>query len=484
MQRHRALLLSLSLLFALACTCAAPLALLGEPTEAAATLPSATPQPAPTMTPLPPTFTLVPTDPAIGPTATQPTLRPTDSPAVTPTTDLEALTPTPDPVTAEKTERQLRVFQRLWETIRDVYVYSDFNGVDWVAVNADYRVQIEAGINDQAFYPLMQQMIDELGDEHSHMLSPDDLAAQEAEAEGNNDYVGIGVLISAVPEEDILVILVNFPGSPAERAGLLPHDNILLADGQPVVDDDGGIRADLLRGPVGSPVTLLVRTPGEEPREVVIVRERITGGLPVDARLLPNPAGKRILYMLIPTFSDQTIPGQIEVHLQTFTADGPLDGVIIDNRINGGGYSNVLETTLSYFTEGEQGQFYDRVGDSRPLVIRPRGINGSQAVPLVVLVGEGTASFAEVFSGVLQDSGRARLVGGITDGNVETLHPYDFEDGSRVYIAQETFIPALSGADWERDGLIPDRIVESAWHQVTFDNDPVLAAALELLGAQ
>jgi len=52
-------------------------------------------------------------------------------------------------------------------------------------------------------------------------------------------------------------------------------------------------------------------------------------------------------------------------------------------------------------------------------------VNGSQQIPLVVLIGQATASYGEVFAGVLKDIGRAYLIGETTDGNVETLWGYD-----------------------------------------------------------
>ena len=59
----------------------------------------------------------------------------------------------------------------------------------------------------------------------------------------------------------------------------------------------------------------------------------------------------------------------------------------------------------------------------------------------MVLVGSGSASFGEIFAGVLQDSGRAHIIGTTTDGNVEILWGYDFDDGSQMWLASETFRP-------------------------------------------
>jgi carboxyl-terminal processing protease len=101
-------------------------------------------------------------------------------------------------------------------------------------------------------------------------------------------------------------------------------------------------------------------------------------------------------------------------------------------------------------------------------------------MPIVILVGRETESFGEVFAGVLQENGRAQLVGRTTHGNVETLWQVDLEDGSRAWIASETFRPP-SGTDWEERGIVPDVEIPVDWDEFTADNDEQLQAALELL---
>lgn len=123
---------------------------------------------------------------------------------------------------------------------------------------------------------------------------------------------------------------------------------------------------------------------------------------------------------------------------------------------------------------------------SRSLDITANPVGNSQSVPLVVLVGEDTVSFGEIFSGALQDTGRAQLVGQTTLGNVETLHGYNFIDGSTLWIAEERFDPLNSDDDWETTGIIPD--VEAyggaygEWDTFTFENDPSVSAAVDLMG--
>jgi carboxyl-terminal processing protease len=191
--------------------------------------------------------------------------------------------------------------------------------------------------------------------------------------------------------------------------------------------------------------------------------------------------GTRIGYIYLPTFFDETIDDQVREALEKLTADGLLDGLVLDNRQNSGGANTVAEPTLGFFTTGVQGNFVSR-DDSRPLDIEGEDVNGSQTVPLVVLVDLGTASYGEIFSGILRVAQRATIIGQNTLGNVEVLHAFPYDDGSRAWIAAETFEPiGQSNGIWERTGIIPDVYAPTRWDLFTEATDPALAKAVELL---
>jgi C-terminal peptidase prc len=418
----------------------------------------------------------------IPPTVTLPP--PTSTPAPPAVTAQPSATSDPYPFIAPTAlhftlslEEQLSIFDELWSIIDEEYLYEDFNGVDWDAIYVEYLAYLEAGLSDQEFYWRMDHMVYRLGDDHSIFLDPQQVAEEEAAYAGQNDYVGIGIYTNVVDERERITVLLTFPGGPAEAAGILAHDSILAVDGVPIYD--GVIyNHDMLLGEEGTQVRVTVQTPGGQPRDLTLTRVRIAGALPVPYEVLAGPNDARIGYILIPSFADGTIARQVG---QALDFMGPLDGLIIDNRINSGGFDNVLRDTLSYFVSGPVGLFVNRETSSR-LSIPGDDLHGSQTVPLVVLSGALTASFGEVFAGVLKDQGRATLIGEITDGNIETLWGYDFADGSVAWIAHDTFKPHNDlDADWEQSGIIPDIAVFSAWDLHTLESDPAVRAALEHL---
>ena len=420
-----------------------------------------------------------------------PATPPSEPPAASPTATVDRTAPTPlggaqaaaaSTVDPETTARHLRIFEQLWNTVDTQYVYADFNGVDWPAVYDEFKPRIESGLSDEGFWLVMSEMIARLGDEHSTFLTPGEAREEGAQLDGDLSYVGIGIYAGAQPEKQQAIIFSVLPGSPAEEAGLRAHDAILAIDGQPAAGADGSNNLDLLHGLPGTQAWLTVRSPGEAPREVQVVRRRIGGALLATGRVLPAEAdelaGRRIGYLMIPTLWDASIAVSAREALAGLMAAGPLDGLIVDMRVNGGGVSTNLLALLGFFTVGSHGEFTGR-DQTRPLAVTAEPVGNSQDVPLVILTGPHTQSYAEVFSGVLREAGRARLVGMTSPGNVETIYGYDFEDGSRGWIARETFVPA-SGADWEETGLIPDHVVDADWDEFTEEDDPYIAAALEL----
>jgi carboxyl-terminal processing protease len=386
--------------------------------------------------------------------------------------ELPAATGEPDQATVE---RQGRILLALARVIEREYLYPEV--LERWASDAlmPAAERIAEGLDDRGFEALLDWLMDQLGDDHSYVESPQDAAEADAADAGHSDFVGIGVWSFPIRDPLTNTVIAVHPGSPADRAHLRPHDTLIAVDGKPFVDEYGDGRS---RGPAGTSLTLTYERPGEGVRDATLVRERVTSAVPIDACLV---SGTRIGYLLLPTLFDASIDDQVRDALATLTADGPLDGLVLDDRVNQGGLGVVLEPILETFTSGEVGAWVSREG-SETVRIERRDVGGSQSVPLVVLVGPHTNSFAELLAGVLQQSGRATLMGTTTPGNVEVLHGFGLPFGWRVRVANEAFRPLRGDTDsWERTGIVPDVTVPTRWDLFTEATDPGLAAAVDLL---
>jgi carboxyl-terminal processing protease len=407
-------------------------------------------------------FTRTPSSPPVAPVVRK-------TPAVTLTNSVS--------VTPEITARQLRVFEKLWDIVNTDYIYPDFHGMDWDALRVNTLDKIKGGIDDERFYDLMRHAIDGLNDHHSSYLSPQEAREEQQDYAGAGNYTGIGIISDINPDKRYAYVLQVLPGSPAEQAGIRSHEHILSINGKPSVVDNDDTNMPLLRGPVGTTVTITVSALNGKPRTLVIKRAKLSTSTPVEHHTIISGT-KRIGYVMIPTLFEDSVGDEVRAALDDLMKKGRLDGLIIDMRINGGGAYPVLMRCLGFFTSGAVGSLTNRSGVQKTLIVRTERVGNSQTVPVMVLVGHATASYAEVYAGILRSAGRAKLVGQSTGGNIETLRAHDFEDGSLAWIAEETF-QLSDGSNWEGKGLTPDIKVDKAWDEITDESDPAIAAALK-----
>lgn len=453
-----------------ACSLAAPAAQL--PTAPLPTaVPAASATPAPISSPSAP-------HPALSPSAATSAPRPTRPPTPAPTA--ATIEPTPTLAPLAETAR-LRIFREIWETVRDHYLYEDFNGLDWQAIRAEYEPQVAAAASSEVFYALMRDMIDRLGDDHSRFESPQDVAEQEAEFSGTLRYGGIGAEIRDVEDGGMISSVV--PGGPAERAGIMPRDVIIAVNGIAFTDEAAFGPAGPIgevRGEPGTGVILRVRSPGQPERDVSVVREVIDLDAfnRVAARRLD---GGTIGLLTIPSFYVDAVDAHVRDALAGLLADGPLEGLIIDVRTNSGGYVHLMRNTIALFHDGGSiGTTSGRDDSEDQRIPGGKTIAGLDGVPIVVLTGPETVSAAEMFAAGMQALGRAKVVGLPSAGNTENLYTYDFEDGSRILLAEVAYrLP--DGTPIEGRGVIPDRAVNVEWWRYTPDEDPQIIAAIQVI---
>jgi C-terminal peptidase prc len=375
--------------------------------------------------------------------------------------------PTTEPLSVA--ERR-QIFEEIWRTVRQHYLYADFRTLDWDAMHDEYAPRVEIDQSPEAFYGDMAEMVARLDDHKKKFLPPSAAQAQDATARGYEVTVGIGVVTQPRPDGGFIRLV--FPDSPAARADLRPRDRVIAVDGRPYVADDGD-----LQGPAGSTVRLNVVRPDEKPRDVVLVRQELQGHIVPSYRRFPGDIG----YVLIPTLWVNDMDEQVSGALTELVADGQLRGLSLDMRATSGGWSKVLSGILSHFVRGQVGMFFDQ-HHVRPLVIEPPAGPDLRGLPLAVLVDNDTASYAELLAAILQREDHALVVGTTTAGNTETIYAYTLKDGSRLWLAQEGF-RLQNGVNLEGKGAQPDSTVDVDWTRYSEDDDPQLLEALRLLGA-
>jgi carboxyl-terminal processing protease len=303
-------------------------------------------------------------------------------------------------------------------------------------------------------YGAARGMTEVLDDDYTVFLEP--LLGAPLREELAGEYEGIGVWVEH-PEGEFTIVS-PIAGSPAERAGLLPGDVIIAADGQPLAGLETDAAMSLIRGPAGTSVRLTIhRESSAEPFDVDVDREEIV----IPAVVYESLADGRVAHVTVAIFGDNTT-AELDAALTRATAED-VDGIVLDLRANGGGWVTSAQEMIGRFVPEDAGPaLYQDLDleDGGELISEPI-VSGGETVfelPLVVLVDGGTASAAEIVAGAVRDYDRGTLVGEPTFGKGLVQRVHDFDDGSSARISFARWLTP-DKTPIPDEGLAPDVVV-------------------------
>lgn len=343
-----------------------------------------------------------------------------------------------------------------------VYEQLDLFGDIFERIRAQYVEEVEEG---ELIEAAIDGMLTSL-DPHSSYLSPDD--ADDMRTQTRGEFGGLGIEVTQ--EEGFVKVVSPMDGTPAFEAGIEAGDYITQVDGESLMGLTLDDAVDMMRGPVGSDLTLtVVREGRDEPFDVTITRDTIELTA-VRARTV----GDTVVLRLI-TFSDQTYPKMEELLNEQVEEAGGIEnvnGFVIDLRNNPGGLlTQAIEVSDAFLDEGEIVSTRGRAQEDSDRVNATEG-DLAQGKPIVVLINGGSASASEIVAGALQDHRRAIVVGtkSFGKGSVQTVMPLRGEGAMRLTTARY-YTP--SGRSIQALGVSPDVVVQQP------PTDPEDAAAAE-----
>ena len=285
-------------------------------------------------------------------------------------------------------------------------------------------------------------------DPYSAYLDGDEY--DEVKISSSGRYFGVGIELSI--EDEQVVVIAPFDGSPAAQAGIRSGDIIVTIDGIPVNTNTLADTIGRMRGAEGTPVKIgIMREGNPEPMVFTLKRSRVDLHSVRGEMLEPGLA-----YLRISQFSETT-GDDLNATLKDLRKHNgaPLKGLVLDLRDNPGG---VLEAAVAvadaFLDSGVIVTAKGRTPDSKFEMDATPGdvLNGA---PIVVLVNGGSASAAEIVAGALKDQHRAKLMGRTTfgKGSVQTIIP--LSDDRAVKLTTSLYYTP-SGVSINHRGIAPD----------------------------
>jgi carboxyl-terminal processing protease len=281
-------------------------------------------------------------------------------------------------------------------------------------------------------------------DPHSALLPPD--AFEDLQIDTKGKFTGIGIHITM--QNGFVTVISPIEDTPAHKAGLEAGDRIIKVDGHLTRDLREAVR--MMRGPRGSKVTVTIMREGnKKPIDFNITRDEIPIQSVKFLNLKPGFG-----YLRISNFTGTTTQ-DFEKALEKLESEGPLKGLVLDLRNNGGGLLNQAISISDVFLDN--GQIVSMKGrekkNTKVFNATPSAVK--RTYPLVVLINGGTASASEIVAGALQDQKRAVVVGTTSfgKGSVQTVE--NLRDGSGLKLTIARYYTP-NGRSIQAKGIEPD----------------------------
>lgn len=389
------------------------------------------------------------------------------------------------PVTIDSAlERKLK-FREAARTFGMMFYHPTMKGLDWDALSERYEQLAMGTRTTQSMNRVLSALFGEADGSHTGARGGPGYDAPSPRV----GMLGIDTVV-ADDGYEVTRVLRDGPADNGEQ-GLLPGDTITHINGDPIAE--GGIVLDLraaMLGTSGKETLVTVRRPmdgqGDDP-EVHLLLIPHSQGAETNMRYrdeveqrearVAELSGGRIGYLHIRGMGG---PQVRDYERDLYAAAHGKDGLIIDVRDNGGGWTtDILLASLTApahaYTVPRGADPDDAEFDSYP---RGRRLIHAYQRPLSVLMNQHSYSNAEIFSHAIKTTGRGKLVGTETHGAVISTGSHGLIDGSFIRIPfRGWYLP--DGTDMEHHGAVPDIDVPMLPADEAAGRDPQLKAAVD-----
>lgn len=320
-------------------------------------------------------------------------------------------------------------------------------------------------------------------DKHSRFYSQKEIQDQYALL-GPEMAGSIGCLFEV--KKRYVLVTKSFKSSPAEKAGLKRRDKIVEIDGVPIRDFQDLQVIKMLRGKIGTKVSLKIFRHGRrKPFSLSVVRENY-----IQQKVccyIVRRFGKKFGVIKIEDFM-MNVESQYDKETAVLMKNRP-DYIIFDLRDNTGGFvnsvANIMEKITAfldviYQVEDSVGNISKRYCHKLVLYGMFGGINSS-VKKMVCLVNANTASAAEIMASGLRDILGVKLIGETTYGKGTAWYSYILNSGRGLCNITAYRWLTSKGNSVDGVGLDPDVEVFMDEEDILEGKDPQMDAAIREL---
>ena len=286
-------------------------------------------------------------------------------------------------------------------------------------------------------------MVDAIGDQWSFYIPATNV--QSLMEQKDNAYVGIGVAITILANDQGFEVTGIEPNSPAQSGGVQVGDVIVAVDGVRVTEVGAATAQNMVGGQEGTAVTITVLRDGKE-LELALTRRRIVQVV-ATGRMLPDNIG----YIRIHNFNSRSAQETIALFEQLESQGAKA--MIFDVRFNPGGYKREMVKLLDYLLP--EGVLF-RSEDYRGVTMEDKSDKACKNMPMAVLINGESYSAAEFFAAALVEYDYAFTVGQPTTGKGYFQNVIDLSDGSAVNLSTGKYFTPNGVSLAEVGGLVPD----------------------------
>lgn len=380
---------------------------------------------------------------------------------------------------------QRTLFRHIWRTMRDGFYDEQMNQKNWDGILTKYEDTAANSVSMQSFNRVAAMLLGELNASHTGYRGAAWHATRKAKPAWKAEVVHLGVRFDDSHSGDGWKIKEVYPTGPADqqRSQLRQGEIILSINGTAVTPATA--KHTVLTGRISDAVELKVLSLDGEKRNVTLqpttyhAARLLVSNLQIEKnrQQVEKISKGRMGYIHVARMMWDEFQ-QFERHL--YENGAGKDGIIIDVRDNGGGFTT--DHLLTALTQPRHSYTIPRNGG--PGYPQDRFVYATWNKPIVVLCNQNSFSNAEIFAHAIRNLNRGKVVGIQTAGGVISTGSMNILGSGNLRYPFRGWFVADSGLDMELNGAMPHHSLWPQPGEIPAGIDVQIEKAVDVLGEE